>query len=382
MRTGPDRHIDFKMFFIAGKCCIQGLSPYNMAQYFRIYNDNYHFLPDPLVGFSYPPAALLYCIPLGFLSMGAALRVFDGLNLLACLALFGSSYYWWKGRKGNKALPVAAWAWLAFSLTLFPVIGTIFTSQTGLFAVAGAMLAIVACRFDRPFVIVAGIVMASSKPQLTAPVLLFLFLFQKKNRRAINAALALVALSGILMVIGNPAPLDSAVLTFRQYTRASVNYETNMYGLAALLRYWGAGQVLTHIVTAAVFFLIFTFVVYALRRRLSADPFFDISASPAAIAVLFTLAGVITAIHWYDLVAFSPAVMLAGTRSRGQQLLLSPALLGIWRPGFWRYRLAAFMFSRFHARELDHLWMSGLMLYVLFFYTLFLYRDQKNENSI
>jgi hypothetical protein len=243
------------------------------------------------------------------------------------------------------------------------VAGTIFTGQSSVFIAAACALALVGCRLQRPWLTVIGLVIATAKPQLSFPLLLFIPWFEPKQRRACLLAGAIVVLPCAYAAMVDSHIVQSYLNSVASYSATPVNNPAFEVGSAALFLRMGispsSSQILGVLCCLAVLFLAAR-VLHRSRQTLSGDS--------AAIVLLVFSIGLATPIHEYDFCCYSVGIaLLATARPVVQAVLLLPALF-VWRPERWLgifHRGAAYPVDAARQMEYGHLFATVAWLALL-----------------
>lgn len=104
------RFWDFRVYYSAASCYLEGLDPYNMANLFKQHRN---VAPLPYL---YPPLALYYFLPFGLLKVKTAIFVYVSIKIIALVALFRA---WLKIYPDKKYLIGLLWlALLGFNAAL------------------------------------------------------------------------------------------------------------------------------------------------------------------------------------------------------------------------------------------------------------------------
>jgi len=317
------RDIDARYFYVAAKCWASGESPYDAARYRAMYRATFNSEPEALF-VAYLPTLMPAILPMAPLDWWAAARLFAAFNFAAAMLLVWASYR--LVRELLRApLRLKHWFWLTLGTTIGGVSGTISTGQTSLLVTAACALAVLGCQLKNQSMVIAGTVMASAKPHLAAPILLFILLFEPAQRKSM-----LIAGGIVLAFIAYTAALDGNFFThylgaIRTYNALSNNDPKLQIGLGSFLANAKlsplAGQVLSIAVLAASLTL-----AGLLYRR--GDP----GARPLALVLVFSSVGIFRGIQGYDLCIYAMGISLCSMLSRRMQLMsLAPAIV-LWRP--------------------------------------------------
>jgi hypothetical protein len=317
------RDIDARYFYVAAKCWASGESPYDAARYTAMYRATFNSEPDaPFV--AYLPTLMPAILPMAPLDWWAAARLLAALNFAAAMLLLWASYRLVRELLGAP-LRLMHWLWLTLGITIGGVSGTISTGQTSLLVTAACALAVLGCQLQKQSMVIAGTVIASIKPHLAAPVLLFILLFEPAQRRSM-----LIAGGIVLAFIGYSVALDGDFFNdylgaIRNYNAISNNDPKLQIGLGSFLANARLNPLAGQVLSIAVLAVSLTLAGLVYRRG---DP----GGRPLALMLVFFSVGIAHGIQGYDLCIYAMGISLCSMLSRRMQLIyLAPAIL-LWRP--------------------------------------------------
>ena len=323
---GGAKDIDSRYFYAAARCWAAGTSPYEPATYEAMFRSIFGSAPDALF-VAYLPTLLPVVLPMAAFDWAHAASLFSLMNFGAAMVLYWACWRLVRESIGGALRPVH-WFWVVLGSTIGGVAGTVYTGQTSLFITAACALALVGCRLQRPWLTVIGLVVASAKPHLSGPMLLFIAVFEPGQRKAVAIALAVVA-----VIFGYAAAVDAHLLqsyvdSVRAYTSLTVNDPAKLTGFVALLLRLGLTQKAAEAGGVIALVGLLGFVAWYVRR--AGKP---LAQLPLAIMLLVLSTGLARSIQGYDLCCYALAIaLLATTELRAQIALVVPALI-IWRPG-------------------------------------------------
>ena len=319
------RDIDARYFYVAARCWAAGESPYDATIYKARYRAVFGSEPEALF-VAYLPTLMPVILPLAPLDWGSAARLFEVLNFSAAMLLLWACFRLIRDLLGAP-LGVSHWAWLTLGITLGGVSATISTGQTSLLVAAACAVALLGCRLRRTWMVIAGAVIASAKPHLSAPILLFILLFEPAQRKS------LIMAGGIILAfIAYAAALDGNFVanylgSIRTYNAISNNDPRLQIGLSSFLARTDLSGLAMQVLGVVALALSLT-VAGLLGRRTMPE---KRSKALALILVVFSV-GMAHSIQAYDVCIYSLGIALCSMLSRRLQLVcLVPALL-LWRP--------------------------------------------------
>jgi hypothetical protein len=326
IRHGASKDVDAYYFYAAAKCWAAGKSPYEIAAYDATFYASFNMHPDPPRLVAYLPTLMLLVLPMAPFDWPIAAKLFSLMNFGAAMVLFWACYRIVRELVGSP-LRLMHWFWVVLACTIGGIAGTIFTGQTSVFVTAACALAVVGCRIQRTWLTVVGLVVASAKPHLSGPVILFILLFEPRQGRAVA-----IAAGFIVALVGYTALVDSNLFhsyidSVSTYKMLSVNDPAKQIGAVPLLLSFGVSLEVGHWLGALGLITVVGLAALLLKRYRSA-----LTRMPYALLLLVFSIGIAQPIQPYDLSCYAMGVALLATLDlRYQCLLLTPALI-IWRP--------------------------------------------------
>jgi len=174
---------DFYHFWAAGRVTLEGGNPYdNPSVYAQMLNAGWP-LSEGFHGFLHPPWTMWLFVPLGSLSIDAAVTVWTILSLLIAGLGFFLVKNWISSRcESPSHLPLFA---LAFAYATFPpLMSTVWLGQTNILILLGILLFAYLADRQKDFLGGAALSLVLIKPQLFIAFFFALLLFLIRNRRA------------------------------------------------------------------------------------------------------------------------------------------------------------------------------------------------------
>jgi hypothetical protein len=319
------RDIDARYFYVAAKCWASGESPYDATRYKAMYRATFNSEPDALF-VAYLPTLMPAILPMAPLDWWAAARLFAAFNFSAAMLLLWASYKLVREFLGAPLRPVH-WSWLTLGITIGGVSGTISTGQTSLLVAAACALALLGCRLQNRSMVIAGTVIASAKPHLSAPILLFILMFEPTQRKSMFIAGAI-----IVAFIAYAAALDGNFFSnylnaLKTYSAISNNDPKLQIGLGSFLANTKLSPRSVQVLSVAVLAVSLTLAGVLCRRG-------DLGGRGSALALtlVFFSIGIVHPIQGYDVCIYAMGISLCSMLSPRMQLMyLAPAIL-LWRP--------------------------------------------------
>ena len=321
---------DGQVLYVAGRSWLERVSPYDPAEFARVWE---HVVGEPhrtASVFAYPPTAVLLAVPLALLPWSAARHLLAIANLLALggsLAACASLLRLWRGVTGGDP---RLWVGLGAACMVGAVAGTLHLGQTGLITVAAALASFVLRDRNSPWLFGGAAALATIKPQASAFALLATLATARRTN--IAAAVAIVGLVGMLGlaagdVLLRPGQLVEALASYRS---VGANTGQQLAGLTALASALGID--LNAGLLAAAGLVGFATLLRArpLREPLEQG---DEGVSACALACLsFTASVTFLPSHGYDYVAFLLPLAAWPSLPMPWTLLLAPGLIAAARP--------------------------------------------------
>jgi len=319
------RDIDARYFYVAARCWASGESPYDATRYKAMYRATFNLEPDALF-VAYLPTLMPVVLPMAPLDWWAAARLFGALNFSAAMLLLWASYRLVRELLGAP-LRLMHWSWLTLGTTIGGVSGSISTGQTSVLIAAACALALLGCRLQNRSMVIAGTVIASAKPHLSAPILLFILIFEPTQRKSMFIAGAI-----IMAFIAYAAVLDGNLLAnylgaIKTYNAISNNDPKLQIGLGSFLAYATLSPLVVQVLSVAALAISLTLAGVLYRRG-------DLGkrGSALALTLVFFSIGIVHSIQGYDVCIYAMGISLCSMLSRRMQLMyLVPTIL-LWRP--------------------------------------------------
>jgi hypothetical protein len=303
---------DFAFVCSAGRTWLKGASPYD----FPTWNAEWATIrpPGALVSqpmpFVYPPHWAPIAVLAAALPWPVASRLWDCVSVLS---FAGAA--WLSVKLLGSAVPAAVrqprtWASLAFAALNPAVRYSAWQSQMALFATVGIVGAFWAWHERRVAWLAVFGFLASLKPQLSLPVLVYLFLSGGHLGLLIGAAAA-VAVGVVAMI---PSGLAALPTQFRDVYALHVAVEFNgpaqFSNLPAFFPWSGGSREFLSASTAAG---IAASVVLVLATRHARKLDAHLVPHPLwQLGILVAMTGALMPLHGYDLVIYTPLIVLAG----------------------------------------------------------------------
>lgn len=162
---GDAKHIDARWIYVAGRCWLDGLSPYHEQTFYDMWEKIFSLSNDGRP-FVYPPAIALIAIPMALFSWEAGALFFD---LISAAVLLGSLFLIALLIRDNSSYTfhsLRLWSGLSLACSVSMISAAIYTGQTPLFAFFGCLMALYATDKRMPWLAAVAILIASIKPQL------------------------------------------------------------------------------------------------------------------------------------------------------------------------------------------------------------------------
>jgi Glycosyltransferase family 87 len=320
------KDIDARYFYVAAKCWAAGESPYDPATYQTMYRLQFGAQPD--AGFvAYLPTLMVVILPMAPFDWPVAAKIFSLLNFSAAMVLFWACYRLVRESLGSPLRP-KHWLWVTIASTIGGISGAILTGQTSVFIAAACALAVVGCRLQRPWMTVVGLVVASAKPHLSGPILLFIAASERPQRRAMLIAIAGAALICCYAALIDPNIVRSYLGSIAAYNSLASNDPTTQIGLVSLLVRGGTSLRVAQLAGASCLAVVMGLAAWLLWKSRQ-----GLSSSTHVMMLLIFSAGLARPIQAYDVCVYALGIGLLGTVESALSFgFLVPAIL-LWRPG-------------------------------------------------
>ena len=325
------KDMDARYFYAAAKCWASSQSPYDATAF----SSRFHaeFATEPDTSLAYPPTLMLLVLPMGYFKWSVAAKLFSILNFGAAMVLFWSCYRLVRESLGAP-LRIVHWFWVVLASTMAAIDVSIFYGQSSVFIAAACAIALVGSRLQRPWLAVIGLVIATAKPQLSLPLLIFMPLFERRQRKAFLIAAAVIALPCAYAASIDPHIVQSYRDTVYSYGSVQINDPANQIGAVSLLARIGIGSP-----TSRIIGVICCLAVLFLAARLLLRSRESLSSSPLAMMLVVFSTGLAIPFHSPGMCCYSVGIALIATaKPRYRATYLLPSLFA-WRPDLLLDRL-------------------------------------------
>lgn len=243
---------DSEIFYVAGKCFVQGLSPYNSAHwqdcFIKARQENPALPGRPWYWgescFAYPPTIAPFVAPVSLLPYEHARRAFALVNLAAWLGIVYLGWKWSSSESQGERLHFLFFAGLAgFSSQALPQ--TFWHGQMGILVMASTLAAFWCWRTKRTVLGAVFVVLACAKPQVSALPLAYLML--AGGHKIVIAGGIGAAVSSMALFIMLPGSLMSAIDGYFAAYRNFRGYSTydsleNYFSICGVFGSWKHGH--------------------------------------------------------------------------------------------------------------------------------------------
>ena len=327
LKQSGAKDIDAKYFYLAARCWAYGKSPYEPATYDAVSRAEFG-APSSVPFVAYLPTLMILVLPLAPFKWPVAAKIFSLMNFSAAMILLWGCYRLVR-ESARPHYGLQNWFWITVASTLGAISGAILTGQTSVFIAAAITVALIGCRSQRAWLTVTGLVIASAKPHLSGPLLLFILLFEPKQRKAVAIAAAITVL-----IFGYAAWVDSSIVrsylgSLAAYKSLPVNDPSLLIGIPSLLSRARISPLVAQLCGAGCLLAVMALAA-ALVKRQRVQSF---SNNSLAVMLLVFAVGLARPIQGYDLCVYAPGIALLATMQGSfQAVTLVPALI-LWRPG-------------------------------------------------
>jgi hypothetical protein len=322
----PPGHVDTKPIVLAGRCWLQGLSPYRLDQYDAVWREALREQrPTPFV-FAYPPTAALLVIPLAAFGLQAGEFMLDALNLAALVAVLIACIKLTSRQLGQSPADIRiALATLLGTALIGAISHTLVLGQTGL-VLLGAMASLWVLPKTSGWrgIRVFCVVLLTMKPTLTLPVLSFLLVVDTRTVLLASAAAVLVMLVPATLSGSGAGIVVEWMRSLHDYGSSGANQPAALIGLNHLLSRTGhalPGGVLSGCGALGG-------VLIGLRARKRHSPV--VTLDDLVACIVLTLA--FEPLHGYDAVLGIPIAFSLTAMRRRWLVWWAPAVVLLGRP--------------------------------------------------
>lgn len=341
------RHIDSCQFYVHGVCWLSGKSPYDLEVYRGVWKErmeNETFrpeLPKAKGAAVHPPSLAIYTMPSAFFAWETAKYYYDFMNVVFLLAIIFFLTRLIKDLPSTRADVGKIGIVMGLGCFISAVPATIFTGQLSLLALTGCFGAFYFSERKQLFIAGLFVVLASIKPHLTLPFIIYLFIMQRDWRFfGWSSLLVGVTFLGILIMgcdLMNPIP--EILANLQSYNReGGPSSPSKMPGLTYLTAYLG--------ISRAILILLGLAIVTALAlwfRKMSIAPNNQETSETwvshkkeqgiLAMALIFSVTALFMPLHGYDYTIFFTVVILLAVVRWNLAMWLIPGIILVARPG-------------------------------------------------
>jgi hypothetical protein len=281
-------------------------------------------------------------MPLGLLEWETARRVVDGLNVAAlgtCLLFLRRLMPARAGLGVNREI---RWGSLGAACLLSSVPAVLYTGQTSLVALAGLLGVCYYARRQRGWILIAVCVfVASIKPHVTAPALVYLIVAAAPRQILLGLVLTLAVAVAALAQSSTATLFGNLGASVESHMSNPFNAPWAFTGVSSL---FSRTTMSAHLVLVATTLLAVACVGFADRTRLRGRAHGDAREGTdnaptgsdgrvSGFLLAIALTGTFLPLHTYDFVIYVPIVALALAVPGPQILGILPGLLLVARPG-------------------------------------------------
>lgn len=310
---------DFNVFYAAGRCLWQGVDPYNLEGYSRVYENTVGVATE--TPWFYPPPAAPYVGALALLEPRAAMLALSTVNLASALVIACFAPLW--VIRARPTMPVSRWPatlWLlpAVALATPVVTAWIRAGQVTLPAAALIMSGWLASRSRHD--LLAGFLFGLATFKLQFVVLSLLWFLLERRWRLLGSTLvtSLVLSTPWCLQLGPWQSVMEWLANVRQYAQVPVNRLGHglVMGIPSVLA--AAGLPMPWLTALALASPLLVIGLWTIRGRVAPD----------------ALPGLLLGIH-----------LVFSYGKYGDMVMLMPLLAGLWllvghRPASWPLLLA------------------------------------------
>jgi len=340
------RHIDAQHFYVNGACWLSGKYPYDSEGYRSVWkkrmeNDTFRpELPPKAIGATmYPPSLAIYTMPSALFAWDTAKYYYDFTNVIFLLAIIFFLTRLIKNLPSIRADVGKIGIVVGLGCLISAVPATIFMGQTSLLALTGCLGAFYFSERKQFFIAGLFVVLASVKPHIALPFIIYLFILQRDWRFfAWSSLLVGATFLGILIMGGDLNPIPEILANLQSYTEGGSNSPDRLPGMTYLTADLGISRaILIPLCLAIVTILALWF------RKMSTAPnnqnTSEIWVSHQkeqgilAMALIFSVTALFMPLHGYDYTIFFTVVILLAVVRWNLAMWLIPGIILVARPG-------------------------------------------------
>jgi hypothetical protein len=314
----PLRHLqrgwnDFAFIYAAGRTWLHGLSPFDVDAYGPQWSavTPSHFegvAPKPLT-YMYPPHFALFAVPLSLLGWTTAVRAWDAIGILSYVAVVVISSRISSLRRRSVVSDPWWWVFLALATWNEGVRWTLNGGQMPLLPLVGVVGVFWALAEKRTAWLALFAFIAALKPQIGFVPLLYV---------AMNGGLAGVVWGGVAaLIVGGVAMAPTHIglfpsqlaSCFRCHQSIAFNAPDQMDGILALLARFDPNR--RFVLLTPLLSLAFTGWLTRVRRVGGTALAAALGEPSKQAAIVLAGTAAIMPLHAYDLVIYSPLILLA-----------------------------------------------------------------------
>lgn len=315
------KFFDSRYFVVAGKCWLHGESPYDFNVYKSVWTRTCWGQPD--APFFYPPTALIFFLPLGLFDWPAAAYVFQGMNVLAYALMIAGLWLLTKPVHGFRAV------WFLLAASFGSIQAILLMGQTSIMVACGFTWLVIAIERKSISLATLAILVLSIKPHLSGPVILAMVLANRWLwKPLILSALVAAAITGLAILV-QPTLISDVLSVPAEYAKHPSNRISKRIGFGSLNASLGISNNLSRNISIIIYAGAL-FLVGVSRKR---------SESPTArdsqdnyLTTSLVMPGLLMAIQEYDIVVYTPLIILLGRRPASTWWVFLPLSACFWRP--------------------------------------------------
>ncbi|BAP55028.1 hypothetical protein THII_0731 [Thioploca ingrica] len=343
-----ERHGDARYLYINGVCWFSGKCPYHTDIYKEVWKERMKNESSrkelggkdggaaaPL----YPPSLAIYTMPSIFFAWDTAKYYYDIMSVICLLTMMFFLTRLIKDLPEVRANVGKIGLVMGLGCLISAIPATIFVGQLSLVALAGALGAFYFSEHKRFFIAGLFVVLASIKPHLTLPFVIYLFI-QQKNWRLFGWSSLLVGTTflGILIMGGDLNPLPEIMVNYQTYTHYKADVSSKLPGLTYLTTSLGIDRAILILLGL----VIMTLLAFWFRKINTMSHHQNLSKTEEnrmkeqgilEMAFIFTLTALFMPLHGYDYSIFFPVVVLLVVVRWNLAMWLIPGIASVARPG-------------------------------------------------
>jgi hypothetical protein len=343
-----ERLKDARHFYVNGVCWFSGKCPYHADVYKEVWKErmkNESFRKElggkdgGGAGALHPPSLAIYAMPSVFFPWQTAKYYYDVINVIGLLAIMFFLTQLIKDLPNVRADFSKIGLVMGLGCLISAVPATIFVGQLSLVALTGALGAFYFSEHKRFFIAGLFVVLASIKPHITLPFVIYLFIQQQSwHLFGWSSLLVGTTFLGVLIMGGDLNPIPEMMINYQTYTNYPADVASKLPGLTYLTASLNIDRAILILLGLAVAILLaFWFRkinIISHHQNLSKTEEGRMKEQGIlAMALIFTVTALFMPLHSYDYTIFFPVMVLLIVVRWNLAIWLIPGIISVARGG-------------------------------------------------